>query len=491
MKRFIILNVRKDVPGFLPIEECFLAEALTEHGAKDIEIRSVLPDELEACAEDIAGMAPDKTCVILWESASYKSCQTLLEYFQLAEAIRRHSDVRLASGGYWASTLVGHYPERFQPFDIIVSGSDLRKAAEAFCTDKPGKGVEEVRDANGICDWNAWPLDLSRVSTPEKYIGNGYVSGYRTTFGCPMNCSFCYNNMLQDQGARYSERDLEKIRQDVEHILEVYGDTPLQLKDRNFFFNKERAFAIMDMLRSMGVRLASNLDVTVRDADEEIFKKCVETGVSNLFFGLESFHEDSLRRFNKKYSVEKLEYLFQLGETYEITLTGCLLLGLPWQTRDSIQEDVRKACGYMDRFKMLRINLNNYHPLMETALQKQYFPDVASTITLEELSDIYNFRMNAALQNKLYGPSFDDLNFEKLRSHALALNSISLLEHYHIPEALHPLFAPIRSLIQDNVMRSNEDNALNRYLTPEKIVETRRSLTRISLEIKKIMGGFE
>ena len=485
---FHILNVRKDIPGFLPMEEVFLAEVLAASGVRDIRVHSVLPNEVEACADEIAGMSAEKVKVVFWESASYKSCQTLLDYFRLAEEIRRRSGVYLAAVGYWAATLAPHYPERFQPFDAVIAGFNFEKAAQALAAGETGSAPGEILDATGPCDWNAYDLNLSWLDTPEKYLGNGFVSGYRTTFGCPKNCHFCYNNMLRDRDARYSERDLDTVRIDVEHIMEKYGDTPLQLKDRNFFCNKERAFQIMDMLRSMGVQITSNLDVTVRDAEESIFRKCAEAGVNSMFFGLESFHEDSLERFNKRYPVSKLEQLFELGDAWGITLTGCLLLGLPWQTSESIEADIHRAFESMERHKMLRINLNNYHPLLETELQRQYFPDVAEKLSLEELNDIYNFRMTPELQKRLYGPVFENINFEKLRVHALALNSISLLEHYHVPEALHPLFAPVRALLCDNVMRSGEDNAINRFLTTERIVETRRSLTRISLEIKKIMG---
>ncbi len=486
MPQTLILNVRKDVPGFLPMEEAFLAQALRALDPGDIEIRSVMSEEIEACAEDVARL-PGDARVVIWENASYKSCQSLLDYFRLADEIRRRSDVRLAAGGYWASSLAPHYPERFRSFDMVVPGFNFAKAAEALTGSLPEDN--KVVDATGPCDWNAYDLDLSPLTTPDRYVGLGYISGYRTTFGCPKNCHFCYNNMLRDQGARYSERDVAKVRADVEHIVSRYGNVPLQIKDRNFFCNRSRAFEIMDMLRDMDVQIASNLDVTVNDADEEIFRKCREVGVTSMFFGLESFNPDSLRRFNKPYPVEKLEHLFALADQYEITLSGCLLLGLPWQTMETIRGDVQKAFAYMDRFKFLRINLNNYHPLPETALQRDYFPTTTERLSLEDLNEIFNFRMNERLQTELYGPRFADMNFEKLRAHALALNSISLLEHYHIPRSLHWIFWPVKRLVRGNITHSAENNFLNRLLTKDRIVSARRRITRVSIRIKKLLGA--
>lgn len=491
MNQVIILNVRKGIPGFIPMEEAFLASALKVLGTRDIEIRSVLPHQMEACVQDIARRPADTTRVLLWESASYKSCQSLLDYFRLAGDIRAHSGVFLAAGGYWASTLTEAYPVHFQPFDLVLSGFALDKAAQAFDAGTKGGNPLPAVDVSGPCDWNAYELDLSPISTLETYVGNGYVSGYRTTFGCPKNCYFCYNNMLRNQGARYFERDLEKIERDVQSIMEKYDNAALQIKDRNFFCNKKRAFAVIDMLRSMGVTITSNLDITVNDAQEDIFAKCRDSGVNSMFFGLESLHQESLERFNKTYPLAKLEKLFEYGDKYEITLNGCLLLGLPWQTAEIIREDVRKAFTYMNDFKFLRINFNNYHPLIDTAVQQQYFPDVADKLSLEELHEVYNFRATPEMQHKLYGPAFDGMNFEKLRMHALALNSISLLEHYHIPEEMYWLLSPIKELIRDNVMKSSEDNIINKYLTADRIVEIRRSITRISIELKKVFGMFQ
>ncbi len=491
MKKIFIVNVRKDASGFLPMEECFLATCLVEMGVNEVEVRSVFPEEIQACADEYGSIGKGDAIVLLWENAFYKSVQTLLEYFDLAKAIRDQSYIFLIAGGYWASTLPQYYPEQFSSFDMIMDGFSIPKVAEVLHKIAKGEILASRLDVRGEVDFNAWKLELKWCSTLEKYKCNSYLSGYRTTFGCPFNCYFCYNNTLQTMESRYSERSLDLICGDLEEIKNYYGNIPIQLKDRNFFFNKERAFQIMKLLSDYGFPVESNIDVTVKDASEDVFANCAQYGIGNMFFGLESFHASSLKCFNKVYPIEKLEQIFALADKYEIALSGCILLGLPWQSTESICEDVERAFSYMKNYKMLRININSYSPLPETTLQRKYFPDVFSKFSLEELYDIYNFRMDQDLQFRLYGSVFKDFNFEKLRAHALSMNSISILEHYHIPKVLHPLIAPIKELLHDNVMHSSEDNAINRYLTPKRITETRRSITRICIELKQIFGSFQ
>lgn len=473
MKNIVIVDFGLNRPRFLPMVELFMAHRLREMGANP-ELITVFPEEIPTTLSRLAEL-PSDTLVLLWESKSAKSYRYIERLFEFGAALRKRWSGPLATGGYWANVGPGFFPELFTPFDTVISGLNLERIVEFLVSAEPGDLPATV-DATGVCDWDKYPLDMGFVSEPEKYEANGLVAGYQTSFGCPNNCYFCYNNTLRNIGAEYATRSVGRIKEDLDSLAAVYGPSRIQLKDLNFCHEKERTLEVMTLFRERNLSIGAYMDITVSDADEDIFKMASEYGYEGFFFGLESFAPDSLKRYNKQYTQDELHAMLELGEKYKLFLSGSILLGLPWQTAESLKREVETAVYYLRRYDHLLIGFNSIRPVIGTELQKRYFAEALNGLSFSEYIKIIGFEV-AQMQNELYGSAFDGFNLEKLHTAALGVRALKVVEAVHAPGYLVPPLRLFRSMLERYMISGCNNRIINGWVTDENALGLRRGLT--------------
>ena len=474
MKKVVIVNFGLNRPRFLPMIELFMAHQMQALGTAP-ELITVFPDETHDVLSKLTGLLPSETLILLWESKSAKSYRYIEYLFKFAVELRAHWAGPLVTGGYWADVGPNYFPKLFTPFDTVISGLNVERVVEFLINAEPDCMPARV-DATGLCDWDRYPLDMGFVAKPEKYEFNGLVAGYQSSFGCPNNCYFCYNNTLQKIGAKYSTRSIERIKKDLDTLAHIYGPSRIQLKDLNFCHEKERVLEIMKLFRERGLSIGAYMDITVKDADEEIFRMASEFGYEGFFFGLESFDPQSLKRYNKQYTQDELHAMLELGEKYNLFLSGSILLGLPWQTSDSLKQEVETAIRYMQQYNHLLIGFNSIRPIMGTELQNRYFTNALNGVKFSEYIKIIAFEVED-FQNKLYGPAFDGFNLEKLHTTALGIRAIKVVETAHAPNYLIPPLDLFRSALERYMIRGCNNRFVNGWITEERTITLRRRLT--------------
>jgi len=474
MKKIVIVDFGLSRPRFLPMIELFMAYRLRELGAQP-ELITVFPDEIDVTLAKLASMSPTETIVLLWESKSAKSYRYIQHLFDFGASLREKWAGPIATGGYWAGVAPEHFPELFVPFNTVISGLNIERIADFLVHAEPDAIPEQV-DASGGCDWDAYPLDMSFISSPEKYEENGLVAGYQTSFGCPNNCYFCYNNTLRKIGAEYVPRSIGRIKEDLDTLATIYGPSRIQLKDLNFCYDKERTLEIMGLFRERGLSIGTYMDITVNDADEDIFRAASEFGYEGFFFGLESFDQESLRRYNKQYSNEQLRAMLAMGDKYKLFLSGSILLGLPWQTKETLKHEVETAIQYMRQYRYLLVGFNSIRPIAGTELQKRYFADSLSGVSFEDYLKIIGFKVEE-LQAQLYGPAFNDFNLEKLHATALGVRACKVVEVAHAPSYVLPFLRLGRVILERHMRGGCRNSYINNWLTENRSLTLQRDMT--------------
>ncbi|MFX0053159.1 MAG: B12-binding domain-containing radical SAM protein, partial [Candidatus Hermodarchaeota archaeon] len=335
----------------------------------------------------------------------------------------------LLVGGYWASTVGDHFDE-FSIFDYIIEGYSADQIANAVNNLEWNKKDRRI-SALAQIDWNQYNLNTHFLVDPSKYFHrpSRFLSGYLTSIGCPNACGFCYNTVLQNKKTCYSERSVEKVKEDLEILDQKYNFRTIQFKDLNFFYNSKRAFDILDFLKYKGKRIQYAVDITVKDASEEIFQRVPHYGIKELWIGLESFNENSLRKMNKEYSKEKLEQVFVWAEKYRIMVFGNIMLGAPWQDRKYIEKTISMALEYIYRFRYVMITFNSLRPIIGTPIQEEYFPDIYEKLNFNEMIDAFSFYLGEK-QQRIYGRCFDFIDFEKVHNAFWFIKELKTMENH-------------------------------------------------------------
>jgi hopanoid biosynthesis associated radical SAM protein HpnJ len=172
------------------------------------------------------------------------------------------------------------------------------------------------------------------------YLRHPYVSLY-TGRGCKSRCTFCLWPQTVG-GHRYRTRSVENV---VAEIAEAKRLFP-QVKE--FFFDDDtftddlpRAEAIAEGLGRLGVTWSCNAKANVPRATLEKLKA---GGLRLLLVGYESGDQQILHNIKKGMRVDVAERFTRDCQDLGITIHGTFILGLPGETRETIEETIRWAC---------------------------------------------------------------------------------------------------------------------------------------------------
>lgn len=227
----------------------------------------------------------------------------------------------------------------------IAAGKPLAEV-DGIAYRADGKLVRN-RERAPITDMDALPpvVDVyQRDLTIENYfIGyllHPYLSLY-TGRGCPARCTFC----LWPQtigGHTYRTRSPESVQEEIRRAVQLFPQVKeFFFDDDTFTADRGRAEAIARKLGELGVTWSCNARANV---PYETLKVMRENGLRLLLVGYESGNQQILNNVKKGVRVETAREFTRDCKKLGITLHGTFILGLPGETRQTIEETIRYAC---------------------------------------------------------------------------------------------------------------------------------------------------
>jgi radical SAM superfamily enzyme YgiQ (UPF0313 family) len=149
----------------------------------------------------------------------------------------------------------------------------------------------------------------------------------QTTRGCPLDCSFCAALRLISP---YKMKPFDRIRAELEAILEIWPRPFLELADDNTFVSKPWARGLARLLAEYSVRWFTETDLSVAD-DEELLEALAESGCAQLLIGLESVDRAALDQVDSRHwkQQQRGEYVAKIQkiQSHGITVNGCFIFG--------------------------------------------------------------------------------------------------------------------------------------------------------------------
>jgi hopanoid biosynthesis associated radical SAM protein HpnJ len=172
------------------------------------------------------------------------------------------------------------------------------------------------------------------------YLKHPYISVY-TGRGCKSRCTFCLWPQTVG-GHRYRTRSVENV---VAEIAEAKRLFP-QVKE--FFFDDDtftddlpRAEAIAEGLGKLGVTWSCNAKANV---PRKTLEKLKAGGLRLLLVGYESGDQQILHNIKKGMRIEVAEQFTKDCHDVGIAIHGTFILGLPGETRETIEQTIEWAC---------------------------------------------------------------------------------------------------------------------------------------------------
>ena len=197
-----------------------------------------------------------------------------------------------------------------------------------------------------------------RDLTIEKYFGgylkHPYISFY-TGRGCKSRCTFCLWPQTVG-GHRYRVRSVENVVEEMKWAKEAFP----QVKE--FFFdddtltdNLPRVEALAKELGKLGVTWSCNAKANVPRKTLKVMK---ENGLRLLLVGYESGNQQILINIKKGMRVDFARRFTKDCHELGIVIHGTFILGLPGETKETIQETIwtspRRSIRTRSRFRSRR-----------------------------------------------------------------------------------------------------------------------------------------
>lgn len=227
----------------------------------------------------------------------------------------------------------------------VVEGVPLDKVAGLSFRDKEGR-IHHNPDRELIADLDVlpWVGDVYKrdLQIERYYIGyllHPYVSLY-TGRGCPAKCTFC----LWPQtigGNRYRVRSADNVAREMAYMKELFPQVKeFFFDDDTFTANLPRAREIAKKLAPLGITWSCNSRANL---DYDTIRELQSGGLRLLLVGFESGNEQILKNIRKGITREQMRRFTEACRKAGVLVHGTFVLGLPVETRETIEETIRFA----------------------------------------------------------------------------------------------------------------------------------------------------
>ena len=234
-------------------------------------------------------------------------------------------------------------------FDLVVvevaSGKPLAEV-DGISYRRDGKILHNP-DRPLIHDLDALPFasevykrDLDYREYEIPWIQYPYISFY-TGRGCSSKCIYCLWPQTYS-GNRYRTRGVDSVIKEVEYIIKNFPDIKeIFFDDDNFCEDQPRAIEIANRMKPLGVSWGCNSKVSVK---YETLKAMKEGGMRVIMVGYETGDQQILNNVRKGTTIEQARTFTKNCKDLGILIHGAFVLGLPGETRETIQRSIDFAC---------------------------------------------------------------------------------------------------------------------------------------------------
>jgi len=197
-----------------------------------------------------------------------------------------------------------------------------------------------------IPDLDALPFPARHLFQLERYPlynpnGERMVT-ILSSRGCPYICSFCFKGIV---GRTYRQRSPENVVAEIEEVISRYAIRNFYFIDDLFTINVPRLEAIMDHFIAQELNIRWQCLARVDRVTAPLLKKMHRAGCREIHYGVESGNEEILKATAKHIKLGQVQDAVTWTEDAGIRAKGYFILGLPNDTRETMEQTIEFAAG--------------------------------------------------------------------------------------------------------------------------------------------------
>jgi radical SAM superfamily enzyme YgiQ (UPF0313 family) len=252
-------------------------------------------------------------------------------------------------------------------FPEIVKNVRLGKS----CSELPGVAVRSERGATGrdaepVEDLDSLPLPAYDLVDMERYFSLNRKYFTRTAYqfpgwergvsvitsrGCPFNCVFCSIHL--HMGKKWRAHSAGYVLRHIKFLRQNYGVRYIHFEDDNLTLDAKRFEAILDGISAdfPGMRWDTPNGVRADTFNDNLLKKCRDTGCTHLIFGIESGVQRVIDEvIDKRIKLPLIESVLYKAKKTGIDTRAFFIIGFPGETKEDIKSTVDYAVRIMFKY---------------------------------------------------------------------------------------------------------------------------------------------
>lgn len=325
------------VPVGIPVAIGCLSAYLTKHGIRcrvvDEELTELTPSVLRELVDGL-----DRPYLF------GLSCLTahVVRAYQLAAMLKAEFPDSVVVAGGLHPTACPDEALRTGHIDYVVRGEgeevmlQLHHALRGGGDPRGLRGVSFVRDGRIVHNPEA-PLIPELDDIPmfpyELFDHPKYDMAFITSSrGCPYKCTYCSQRMLT--GTTYRYKSAGRIVQELDLLVNRYGQTQIVFYDDNFCFKARRVTEVCSAIMDAGLHKKCTFSVQTR-ADNfppDLVPILAAAGFTHAGFGMETGVNRLARLIGKGETVEQHLEAVTLGKQHGFDVSLFMIFGLPTET---------------------------------------------------------------------------------------------------------------------------------------------------------------
>ena len=188
--------------------------------------------------------------------------------------------------------------------------------------------------------------------------------------GCPYKCGFCnlpntfYAKPYRQRGVENFLEEFEYIKNQMSEVKEVF------IEDDSFNISLDFIKKFCMKKIEAGNQLPWSANFSPHNFDEETLRLMKKAGCRLVVIGYETGNEEMIKSIKKISGIKKYTELTDLLNKYGIMIHGCFIIGLPGETRQTVEKTISFASSIkLDSAQFFPLMLNNGVPMYEEYLE--------------------------------------------------------------------------------------------------------------------------
>ncbi len=165
-----------------------------------------------------------------------------------------------------------------------------------------------------------------------------------TSRGCPYRCTFCSQSIMP---IKWRARSPENVLEEWRHLVRDLDALEIGVLDDSANIRVDRLVRLADMLISNQLNHVPWIFVNgirANLASLELMKKLKEAGLKRTAFGVETGDEAIMAAIDKRVDHDTIRQAFKNSKAAGLETIGFFIIGLPGDTRASMQRTIDFAC---------------------------------------------------------------------------------------------------------------------------------------------------